>query len=184
MIMFHGLFTSTDLLIWDIQVFLPTRLASLRSRNRKAYAVVRNCPYIRAPVSRSTKCVSLPVKPCSRPDYRYARRANWQIYVWITYLLELREKWMLAFTGTQDRGLVPTLGVGVFQVVEISRVRALLNLSLFVAKRDSAHTSLPVSDCTVTTIRSKQKHVPKLPATALNWANICFWSYTIRWYAS
>jgi len=78
----HGLFDSTDLFVWDVRIlFFTYPLASLRNRNRKAHAVVRNCPYTRAPVSRSTECLSLPVMPGSSPDHRYARRVDRQIYV-------------------------------------------------------------------------------------------------------
>jgi hypothetical protein len=41
-------------------------------------------------------------------------------------------------------------------------------ITLFVVKKDSAHTSLRVGECTVTLIPSKQNHVPKPTATALN----------------
>jgi len=116
--------------------FFTYPLASLRNRNRKAYAVVRTCPYTRAPVSRSTKCVSLPVMPGSRPDNRYARRVDRQICVWITHkFITTSSERMLAFTGEWYRGLMPTLGGGGLQAVGTSRVRVLLNLGPYLSWR-------------------------------------------------
>jgi len=156
--------------------FFTYPLASLRNRNRKAYAVVRTCPYTRAPVSRSTKCVSLPVMPGSRPDNRYARRVDRQICVWITHkFITTSSERMLAFTGEWYRGLMPTLGgggaPGRWDLPSNGFVKF---RTLFVVKRDSTHTSRRVSDCTVTLIPSKQIHVPKLLAKALHSADM-FW---------
>jgi hypothetical protein len=91
------------------------------------------------------------------------------------FIVTLSER-MLAFTGTWDHGLVPTLGggggaPGRWDHPSNGFVKC---MTLFVATRDSAHTSPRVSDCTVTLIPSKQNHVPKLLATALNSAHICF----------
>ena len=152
MIMFHGLFASTDLLIWEVQIFfLPIRLASLRSRNRKAYAVVCNCPYIRAPVGCTiTKSVSLPVMPSSRPDHRYARRVDRQIYVRITYtFIRTSSETMLAFISAWDGGIVPTRG-GSSSLRHCESNGVVKFMTLLVARRDSAHTSLKVSYCIVT----------------------------------
>lgn len=53
---------------------------------------------------------------------------------------------MLALTGAWDRGLVPTLGGGAQGHWDLPSNGFVKFIALYVAKRDSAHTSLRVSD--------------------------------------